>query len=71
MFLTRAAWCACGSASDDMTIKLWDWDKNWDCTQVGRRRPLPHNQPCYTRSASEPAARWIEPQHSRSRGRMD
>lgn len=23
------------SASDDMTIKLWDWDKGWDCTQVG------------------------------------
>lgn len=22
------------SASDDMTIKLWDWDKGWDCTQV-------------------------------------
>ena len=22
------------SASDDMTIKLFDWDKNWDCTQV-------------------------------------
>lgn len=22
------------SASDDMLIKLWDWDKNWQCTQV-------------------------------------
>lgn len=23
--------CLC---SDDMTIKLWDWDKNWQCSQV-------------------------------------
>ncbi|KAK9847959.1 hypothetical protein WJX84_002296 [Apatococcus fuscideae] len=22
------------SASDDMSCKLWDWDKNWQCTQV-------------------------------------
>lgn len=22
------------SASDDMLIKLWDWDKGWTCTQV-------------------------------------
>lgn len=22
------------SASDDMTIKLWDWDRNWDCLQT-------------------------------------
>lgn len=22
------------TASDDMTIKLWDWDKNWKCVQV-------------------------------------
>lgn len=22
------------SSSDDMLIKLWDWDKNWQCTQV-------------------------------------
>lgn len=22
------------SASDDMTIKLWDWDKNFDCIQI-------------------------------------
>mmetsp|Transcript_57105 Transcript_57105/g.104928 ORF Transcript_57105/g.104928 Transcript_57105/m.104928 type:complete len:942 (-) Transcript_57105:86-2911(-) len=22
------------SSSDDMTIKLWDWDKNWNCAQV-------------------------------------
>ena len=20
--------------SDDMLIKLWDWDKNWHCSQV-------------------------------------
>jgi len=19
------------TCSDDMTIKLWDWDNNWDC----------------------------------------
>jgi WD40 repeat protein len=23
------------SGSDDMTIRLWDWDKNWKCMQVG------------------------------------
>ena len=22
------------SSSDDMQIKLWDWDNNWQCTQV-------------------------------------
>jgi coatomer subunit beta' len=22
------------SCSDDMLIKLWDWDKGWSCTQV-------------------------------------
>jgi coatomer subunit beta' len=22
------------SASDDMSIKLWDWDKNFECVQV-------------------------------------
>src|SRR5262249_30667158 len=22
------------TASDDMTIKLWDWDKSWKCVQV-------------------------------------
>ena len=22
------------SSSDDMTIKLWDWEKGWKCTQV-------------------------------------
>lgn len=22
------------SSSDDMTIKLWDWDKGWACTQI-------------------------------------
>ncbi len=22
------------SSSDDMFIKLWDWEKNWDCLQV-------------------------------------
>ena len=22
------------SSSDDMSIKLWDWDKDWDCLQV-------------------------------------
>ena len=22
------------SSSDDMTIKLWDWEKGWQCTQV-------------------------------------
>ena len=22
------------SSSDDMTIKLWDWDRNFDCTQM-------------------------------------
>ncbi|KAF2405259.1 Coatomer, beta' subunit [Trichodelitschia bisporula] len=24
----------CLTASDDMTIKLWDWEKNWKCIQV-------------------------------------
>jgi hypothetical protein len=23
------------TCSDDMLIKLWDWDKGWQCTQVG------------------------------------
>lgn len=23
------------SGSDDMSIKLWDWERQWDCTQVG------------------------------------
>ncbi|CAN0456346.1 unnamed protein product, partial [Ectocarpus sp. 8 AP-2014] len=22
------------SASDDMSVKLWDWERQWDCTQV-------------------------------------
>jgi coatomer subunit beta' len=22
------------SSSDDMLIKLWDWEKNWTCTQI-------------------------------------
>jgi coatomer subunit beta' len=22
------------SSSDDMLIKLWDWDKGWTCTQI-------------------------------------
>ena len=22
------------TSSDDMLIKLWDWDKNWSCSQV-------------------------------------
>lgn len=22
------------SSSDDMTVKLWDWEKNWKCLQV-------------------------------------
>lgn len=22
------------SSSDDMSIKLWDWEKDWDCVQV-------------------------------------
>nr|GFD19554.1 coatomer subunit beta'-2-like [Tanacetum cinerariifolium] len=22
------------SSSDDMLIKLWDWEKNWFCTQI-------------------------------------
>jgi len=22
------------TSSDDLTIKLWDWEKNWDCTNV-------------------------------------
>lgn len=25
------------TGSDDMTIKLWDWDKGWKCVQVRRR----------------------------------
>ena len=24
------------SASDDMVIKLWDWEKDWECTQMFR-----------------------------------
>ena len=26
------------TGSDDMTIKLWDWDKSWKCVQVGVAR---------------------------------
>ena len=22
------------SSADDMSMKLWNWDKNWECTQV-------------------------------------
>lgn len=25
------------TGSDDMTIKLWDWEKGWKCIQVSRR----------------------------------
>ena len=25
-----------------MTIKLWDWDKGWDCTQVFEVRSFTH-----------------------------
>jgi coatomer subunit beta' len=25
------------SGSDDMTIRLWDWEKGWKCAQVQRR----------------------------------
>ena len=28
------------SASDDMSVKLWDWDRQWDCTQVRRGSKL-------------------------------
>lgn len=24
------------SCSDDMMIKMWDWDKKWQCVQVGQ-----------------------------------
>ena len=24
----------CCAGTDDMLIKLWDWDKKWICTQV-------------------------------------
>ena len=27
------------SSSDDMLIKLWDWDKGWTCTQICRAPP--------------------------------
>ena len=26
--------CVCVFLSDDMTIKLWDWDRKWTCSQV-------------------------------------
>ena len=26
--------CVCVCLSDDMTIKLWDWDRKWTCSQV-------------------------------------
>lgn len=26
------------SGSDDMTIRLWDWEKNWKCIQVRKAR---------------------------------
>ena len=29
------------SASDDMSIKLWDWERQWDCTQVKTPPPPP------------------------------
>lgn len=32
------------SASDDMSVKLWDWDRQWDCTQVRRGKKIEHNQ---------------------------
>lgn len=28
------------TGSDDMTIKLWDWDKGWKCVQVSAARSL-------------------------------
>lgn len=26
------------SGSDDMTIRLWDWEKNWKCAQVTKKK---------------------------------
>ena len=35
------------SCSDDMLIKLWDWEKGWQCTQIPPRAPL---TPCFSPS---------------------
>lgn len=32
------------SGSDDMTIRLWDWDKNWKCMQVPSSGDSPDEQ---------------------------
>jgi WD40 repeat protein len=46
------------TGSDDMTIKAWDWDKNWKCVQV---RPIsvplcsvrpPHHAPARSSRAT-------------------
>lgn len=42
MMFLASDWCSLmvykfsspNSFSDDMLIKLWDWDKKWTCTQV-------------------------------------
>lgn len=36
------------TGSDDMTIKLWDWDKNWRCIQVRARRQGQQPKRCST-----------------------
>eukprot|EP00968_Pinguiococcus_pyrenoidosus_P013803 scaffold1247_cov251-Pinguiococcus_pyrenoidosus.AAC.39 len=40
------------TSSDDLTIKLWDWERNWDCTNVFEVRtfassslPIPFRNP--------------------------
>ncbi|RVW41408.1 Coatomer subunit beta'-1 [Vitis vinifera] len=36
------------SASDDMLIKLWDWEKGWQCTQTFRDMPTISPAPDFT-----------------------
>lgn len=49
------------SGSDDMTIRLWDWEKNWKCIQVkkvGLFRMCTHHRIPMMNEPNQAGASW-------------